>query len=228
MQIALDGPAGSGKSTVCKLIAQRNGFIYLDTGAMYRTCAYILDKFFSGKSPDDSHFIAAINSISFLFKDNGNDITVLYNGAIKGAPESENLTELIRTPYISSKVSSVAKEPLVRSAMVQKQQEYAKGNSVIMEGRDIASVVLPNAEVKIFLTASKEERARRRFLELEKKGVASSFETVLADIIKRDEADEAREASPLKQVAGATLLDTTGLTLEEVAEKISKIIEKKR
>ena len=138
------------------------------------------------------------------------------------------MTTKIRTPEISSKVASVASIPAIRKILVEKQQSYAKGSDVIMEGRDITTVVLPNADIKIYLTASPEERAKRRYKEWENKGNPPKFEDVLQDIIKRDEMDTNRAESPLKQSEDAIFIDTTGYTLEEVADKIGVIINEKR
>ncbi len=211
MQVAVDGPAGSGKSTVCKLVASKYGLTYLDTGAMYRTVAWCR-----------ANISKDINVEDIEFKFVANNIHIIYNGV------EHDVTEAIRTPEISSQVSIVAKEQLVRNILTTKQQEYAKGNDVIMEGRDITSVVLPNADIKVFLTASTDERANRRYKELEAKGISDSYSDILNSIIERDNIDMNREIAPLKQVDDAIYLDTTGLSLEEVASKIGNLIEEKR
>ncbi len=213
MQVAVDGPAGSGKSTVCKIIAANYNLTYLDTGAMYRSVAWCFNKF--GRDID-------VNSITFQFKNSGSGIVVTYNGV------EYDVSEAIRTPEISAQVSSVASISEVRTIMTKRQQEYAEGNDVIMEGRDITTVVLPNAEIKIFLTASPEERATRRFAELEGKGLDVNYDEILKSIIERDEADSSREVAPLKQADDAIYVDTTGLTLDAVATKIGDIIQGKR
>lgn len=216
MQVAIDGPAGSGKSTVCKIIASKYGFTYIDTGAMYRSIAYVAENY----GYEDLEKKAA--AVDFILEDNGKKITIIYNG------EKIDVTAKIRTPEISSKVASVASNGEIRKILVAKQQEYAKESDVIMEGRDITTVVLPKADVKIFLTASPEERAKRRYKEWEGKDNAPAFDEVLKEIIKRDEMDSNRAESPLKQSADAIFLDTTGLTLEQVADKIGGLIQEKR
>ena len=216
MQVAIDGPAGSGKSTVCKIIASKYGFTYIDTGAMYRSIAYVAENY----GYEDLEKKAT--AVDFILEDNGKKITIIYNG------EKIDVTAKIRTPEISSKVASVASNGEIRKILVAKQQEYAKESDVIMEGRDITTVVLPKADVKIFLTASPEERAKRRYKEWEGKDNAPAFDEVLKEIIKRDEMDSNRAESPLKQSADAILLDTTGLTLEQVADKIGDLIQEKR
>lgn len=216
MQVAIDGPAGSGKSTVCKIIASKYGFTYIDTGAMYRSIAYVAENY----GYENLEKKAA--SVDFILEDNGKKITIIYNG------EKIDVTAKIRTPEISSKVAFVASNGEIRKILVAKQQEYAKESDVIMEGRDITTVVLPKADVKIFLTASPEERAKRRYKEWEGKNNAPAFDEVLKEIIKRDEMDSNRAESPLKQSADALFLDTTGLTLEQVADKIGGLIQEKR
>ncbi len=216
MQVAVDGPAGSGKSTVCKLIAEKYGLTYIDTGAMYRSAAYISKKYGSDNLEDK------IAQVEFIFTNNGKFISVKYNG------ETYNLTDEIRTPEISKLVPSVAQNKELRKLLVKKQQSYALKSDVIMDGRDITTVVLPNADLKIYLTASAEERAKRRYKEYEGKNNAPSYEEVLQDIIKRDKQDMEREESPLMQAEDAILLDTTGLTLDEVVLKIGDMITKLR
>lgn len=216
MQVAVDGPAGSGKSTVCKLIAEKYGLTYIDTGAMYRSAAYISKKYGSDNLEDK------IAQVEFIFANNGKFISVKYNG------ETYNLTDEIRTPEISKLVPSVAQNKELRKLLVKKQQSYALKSDVIMDGRDITTVVLPNADLKIYLTASAEERAKRRYKEYEGKNNAPAYEEVLQDIIKRDKQDMEREESPLMQAKDAILLDTTGLTLDEVVLKIGDMITKLR
>lgn len=216
MQVAVDGPAGSGKSTVCKLIAEKYGLTYIDTGAMYRSATYISKKYGSDNLEDK------IAQVEFIFTNNGKFISVKYNG------ETYNLTDEIRTPEISKLVPSVAQNKELRKLLVKKQQSYALKSDVIMDGRDITTVVLPNADLKIYLTASAEERAKRRYKEYEGKNNAPAYEEVLQDIIKRDKQDMEREESPLMQAEDAILLDTTGLTLDEVVLKIGDMITKLR
>lgn len=216
MQVAIDGPAGSGKSTVCKIIASKYGFTYIDTGAMYRSIAYVAENF----GYDDIEKKAA--EVEFILEDNGKKISIRYNG------ETIDLTTKIRTPEISSKVAFIASNKEIRKILVAKQQSYAKGCDVIMEGRDITTVVLPEADIKVYLTASPEERAKRRYKEWENKSDAPKFEDVLKDIIKRDEMDTNRTESPLMQARDAIFIDTTGLTLEQVSDKIGELIQNKK
>lgn len=216
MQVAIDGPAGSGKSTVCKIIASKYGFTYIDTGAMYRSIAYVAENF----GYDDIEKKAA--EVEFILEDNGKKISIRYNG------ETIDLTTKIRTPEISSKVAFIASNKEIRKILVAKQQSYAKGCDVIMEGRDITTVVLPEADIKVYLTASPEERAKRRYKEWENKSDAPKFEDVLKDIIKRDEMDTNRAESPLMQARDAIFIDTTGLTLEQVSDKIGELIKNKK
>lgn len=216
MQIAIDGPAGSGKSSLCRIIADKYGFIYVDTGAMYRSVTWLTEHF--GKdNPEEK-----ARDAKFIFSDNGKKIAVEYKG------EVFDLTDAIRTPEISSKVSAVASSAPMRKILVEKQRKYAESGDVIMEGRDITTVVLPQADIKIFLTASPEERASRRFKEWKDKENMPAYEEVLAEIIKRDEADSSRADSPLKQAKDAVLLNTDGLTLAQAAEKIGAMITAKR
>lgn len=212
MQVAIDGPAGSGKSSVCKIVAEKYSLTYIDTGAMYRSIAWLSVHF------GEDNLAAKAENTEFILEDNGRKISIKYNGKIY------DLTKEIRTPEISSKVAFVAADSDIRKILVKKQQSYAEGSDVIMEGRDITTVVLPNADIKIFLTASPEERAKRRFKEWEGIDKASEYTKVLEEIKKRDEMDMTRKESPLLQSEDAVLLDTTGLSLEQVADKIGEMI----
>ncbi len=212
MQVAIDGPAGSGKSSVCKIVAEKYSLTYIDTGAMYRSIAWLSVHF------GEDNLAAKAENTEFILEDNGRKISIKYNGKIY------DLTKEIRTPEISSKVAFVAADSDIRKILVKKQQFYAEGSDVIMEGRDITTVVLPNADIKIFLTASPEERAKRRFKEWEGIDKASEYTKVLEEIKKRDEMDMTRKESPLLQSEDAVLLDTTGLSLEQVADKIGEMI----
>lgn len=212
MQVAIDGPAGSGKSSVCKIIAEKYSFTYIDTGAMYRSIAWLSVHF------GEENLAAKAENTEFILENNGRKISIKYNGKIY------DLTKEIRTPEISSKVAFAASNSDVRKILVKKQQSYAEGCDVIMEGRDITTVVLPDADIKIFLTASPEERAKRRFKEWEGMAEAAEYTKVLEEIKKRDEIDMTRKESPLMQSEDAVLLDTTGLSLEQVADKIGEMI----
>lgn len=216
MQVAIDGPAGSGKSSVCKIIAEKYGLTYIDTGAMYRSVAWVSVHF------GEDNLVEKISNIDFILEENGKKISIKYDGKIY------DLTKEIRTPEISSKVALVASNGEIRKILVKKQQEFAKSGDVIMEGRDITTVVLPYADIKIFLTASPEERAKRRFKEWQSEENKQEYEKVLSEIKKRDEIDSTRKESPLMQAKDAILLDTTGLTLEQVADKIGEMISEKK
>lgn len=212
MQVAIDGPAGSGKSSVCKIIAEKYSLTYIDTGAMYRCIAWI------GNNFGEDDIVSKAKNTEFVLEDNGKKISINYDGNIY------DVTKEIRTPEISSKVSLVAANGEIRKILVKKQQAFAAGSDVIMEGRDITTVVLPNADIKIYLTASPEERAKRRFKEWDGMQQHEEYEKVLEKIKKRDEMDMSRKESPLVQSEDAVLLDTTGLTLEQVADRIGKMI----
>lgn len=216
MQVAIDGPAGSGKSTVCKILANKYNLIYVDTGAMYRAVAWVELKY------PNIDIENTINEIEFILFNRGKNLSVEYKG------ESFDLTEEIRTPEVSDRVSKTAANPVIREALVKKQQEYATSNNVIMEGRDITTVVLPNADVKVFLTAAPEERAKRRYEELKEKFPDISYDNVLQKIIERDKADSSRSNSPLIKSPDATMVDTTGLGLEGVCVIIGRLIENVR
>ena len=216
MIIAIDGPAGSGKSTVAKQVARMLGFQYLDTGAMYRSVAwYALEH---QVNPDDADALARIaqeKSIEFrAAEDDTQPSRVFIDGV--------DVTGEIRTPRIDKAVTPVSAIPEVRSALVLQQRAIASTHNVVMEGRDIGTVVFPNAEVKVFLTASAEERARRRAAQNRERGFGEVDESaILKDIIRRDEADSTRAASPLKPADDAHMLDTTDLSIDEVCEIIA-------
>ncbi|MGE4496646.1 MAG: (d)CMP kinase [Deferribacterales bacterium] len=219
-QVAVDGPAGSGKSSVSKLIAKKYGFTYLDTGAMYRACAYIRTAF----ADDDASFIKILENTDMRFEPSPSGQRMFINTAGK---ETE-VTDIIRTPEITAKVGEVSAIPDVRRLMTAKQQELAKRGEVIMEGRDIGTVVMPEADVKFFFTASPTERARRRQAEWQAKGVEVPLAQLENDILKRDEMDSSRTEAPLKKADDAFELDTTGLTIDEVISIMSAEIDRKR
>ena len=220
MQIAVDGPAGSGKSTISKMIASKYGLIYLDTGAMYRSVAFLALK--HNLTVEDAADLS--EHVSFNFYDNGKKLKLVYdyNGV-----HNVDVTDKIRTPEVTALVSEVSAIPKVRAVMVKKQQEIAAGNDVIMDGRDIGTVVLPNADAKFFLTATAEERARRRMIEWGKNN-SSEYDKILSDIIKRDHMDSTRSISPLKKASDAEEIDTTDLTIDEVIEIIGGAVDKLR
>lgn len=214
--IAIDGPAGAGKSTLAKRVAQRLGYVYIDTGAMYRSVAWkVLQTFGSDSFTDEEIAAVAFNINIALTYENGSQRI-----AVDGVDVSEN----IRTPAVTSIVSRVAAIGQVREKMVNLQKKMAADGGVIMDGRDIASKVLPNADVKIFLTASIEERANRRCRELREKGFAVDLEKLQEEIAARDKADSERKESPLVRVQEAILLDTTNMNLDEAEEAIIKLV----
>ena len=217
--IAIDGPSGAGKSTIARAAAKRFGFIYVDTGAIYRTVG--LAAYRGGVDRRDESAVEALLpqlEIAMRYTDAGEQHMYL-NG--------EDVTALIREPEISICASDVAALPAVRAFLMELQRRMARENSVIMDGRDIGTVVLPDAEVKIFLTASAEARARRRLLELEQKGMKQSFDEVLRDIKYRDEQDSHRTAAPLKKAEDAIVVDTSELSFAESLELVVKTIQRK-
>lgn len=211
--IAIDGPAGSGKSTTARLVAQRLGYTYIDTGAMYR--ALTLKVIQSGIDPNDENEIAKLaeNTRIELFYRNG-DLKVLLDG--------EDVTEKIRSPQVTSLVSLVSAHPKVRETMVKKQRELGKNGGVVMDGRDIGTVVFPEADLKIFMKADVKERARRRQKEMESQGFYVELDELIKEIEERDKFDSTREVAPLKKAKDAIEIDTTNLTIEEQVEIVLK------
>ena len=219
MIVSIDGPAGSGKSTVARALAERLGFHYLDTGAMYRAVA--LSAIRAGASFDDHDRLESVaSSVQIEFEHEGDSplpTRVLLDG--------EDVSAAIRTPEIDAAVSLVARIPAVRSAMVAQQRRTASSAGLVAEGRDIGTVVFPDATLKVFLTASEEERGRRRHLELMQRGEVVQEQAVREGIADRDQADSNRATSPLKPAEDSILVDTTGLSVEEVIESIARLVE---
>jgi len=214
MKIAIDGPAGAGKSTVARIVAARLGYIYIDTGAMYRALAWAVIR--SGLAADDEEAVSRLLSqgtIELRRTDAGQE--VFWNG--------QDITAEIRTPEVSNGSSIVASLGKVREQMLHLQRELARQGSVVMDGRDIGTHVLPDADVKIFLTASLEERVKRRVDELHAKGYDAEYETLLAELEERDRRDSERSVAPLRRAKDAHLVDTTGKSIEEVIDEILKI-----
>lgn len=217
--IAVDGPSGAGKSTLAKLLAQRLGFLYVDTGAIYRTLGlYALRQ--GADCADEAAVTALLGRVEIDLKHGGDGLQHMYlNG--------EDVTAEIRRPQVSKCASQVSAIPAVRAFLMDMQRELARRQDVIMDGRDIGTVVLPGADIKIFLTASSEDRARRRHEELQQRGMPCDYETVLRDIRERDENDSTRAAAPLRQAEDALLVDTTGNSLEESFEVLLHTIKER-
>lgn len=214
--VAIDGPSGAGKSTIARAAAGHLGFVYVDTGAMYRTIGLAVCR--AGVQLGESEKIQAVLNA-------GLQVSLQYqNGVQHVLLNGEDVSSLIRTPEISKYASFVSAVPAVRAFLLDTQREMARTHNVIMDGRDIGTVILPDAEVKIFLTASSKARARRRFLELEEKGEQVTYDAVLADMIQRDHDDETRAAAPLKQAEDAVLVDTSELTLEQSVQAVETIV----
>lgn len=223
--VAIDGPSGAGKSTMAKALAARLGYLYVDTGAIYRTLG--LFALSCGVYPADAEGVSALLPKAVITMDYGEDgLQHMYLGGEPGQM-GEDVTEAIRTPEVSTAASQVSAIPAVRAFLLDMQRDMARRNNVIMDGRDIGTVVLPQADVKIFLTASPQARAQRRHAELVAKGNTDSLETVLQDILERDERDSSRSAAPLRQAEDAILFDTTNYSLEECVERLLQIVQEK-
>ncbi|MBE5909715.1 (d)CMP kinase [Pseudobutyrivibrio sp.] len=218
MNVAIDGPAGAGKSTIAKAIAKKMGYVYVDTGAMYRAMALYFLR--SGiESNDEAKIAASVDDIVVSIKYEDGAQHVILNG--------EDVTGLIRTEEVGNMASATSVFAPVRTKLVALQQELAKTTDVIMDGRDIGTVVLPNANVKVFLTASVECRAKRRYDELVAKGESPDFDKIAKDIEERDYRDSHREISPLKQAEDAILVDSSNMTIDEVVDTIINLCEGK-
>ena len=216
INIAIDGPSGAGKSTIAKAVAKKKGYIYVDTGALYRAVGLKFSK--KGFDTDLNGDIDAVLQETTV------DIRFI-EGEQRVFLDGVDVSDEIRTPVASMMASAVSAKPAVRQFLLDMQRNLAKNNNVVMDGRDIGTVVLPNAQVKIFLTADVKTRAMRRFKELEEKGVKETFEAVLADMEKRDYNDSHRATAPLKQAEDAILADTTTLSFDESLELLQKIVK---
>lgn len=216
INVAIDGPAGAGKSSIAAAVAGKVGYIYVDTGALYRAVAYSVIK--NGTDPSESEKVISLLSklqVELKFVDKCQRVFV----------NDEDVSDMIRTPEVSMGASVVSAIGEVRDFLFELQKKIARENNVIMDGRDIGTVVLPDAQLKIFLTASPQERARRRYEEIKDKQDVS-FDEILRDIIKRDENDMNRAVSPLRQAKDAVLVDTTEMSIEEVISCIEDMIRK--
>lgn len=216
--VAIDGPAGAGKSTIAKAAAASLGYIYIDTGALYRAVAYacISERVSTG---DEAAVKVLLSRLDIRI--------VFFNGVQHILLNDTDVSEEIRTEEVSMAASAVSAMPAVRAFLLELQRSFAQNSDVIMDGRDIGTVILPNAQVKIFLTASPEKRARRRVAQLAEKGIEEDFDKVLYDIVQRDYNDTHRKTAPLKAAEGAVTIDTSELTLEESVEAVIKTIKEK-
>lgn len=218
IKVAIDGPGGAGKSTMARALAKACGLNYVDTGAMYRTVGLAILR--AGIDPGDRGGVEALLpalKVSLRYEDGVQHMLL----------GSEDVTSLIRTPEVSAAASASSAIPAVRAFLLKAQQDLAEETSVVMDGRDIGTVVLPGADLKVFLTASPEERARRRFLELQEKGTPQPYEQVLSEMNERDERDTRRAASPLRPAEDAVLLDTTDLSEEQVMERLLALVRER-
>lgn len=215
ISVAIDGPAGAGKSSIAKIVAKKLGFIYIDTGAMYRAVAvYAIENNIEIKEENFTNDVLDLIDISIEYDDNGQRIYLC----------GKDVSERIRLQDASIGASDVAVIPSVRLKLVALQRQLADKASVIMDGRDIGTYVLPNADLKVFLTASVEERANRRYKEMLEKGIEADFDKVKNDIIYRDKNDSEREFAPLRQADDAYLLDTSDMSIDEVVDKLCSLI----
>lgn len=219
MKVAIDGPAGAGKSSIAKAVSKKLGFVYIDTGAMYRAVAvYAIENGIEIKEENFTKEVLDEIKIDITYEDGTQKIFLL----------GKDVSERIREADVSIGASNVAVIPAVRLKLVELQRSLAEKTSVIMDGRDIGTYVLPDAEVKIYLTASSDVRAKRRLLEMKEKGMEADFETVKRDIEYRDKNDSQREFAPLRKAEDAVLVDTSDMTIEEVIDRITEIIREER
>ena len=218
ISVAIDGPSGAGKSTIARAVARELGFLYIDTGALYRSIGFFVLE--SGRDPRKKEDVeACLSGIRLELRHVDGIQRVFLN--------EQDVSEKIRTPAVSMAASQVSAVPEVRAFLLELQRSMARENNVIMDGRDIGTVVLPDAGLKIFLTAAPEDRARRRFEELAAKGEAVTYEEVLRDVLQRDYNDTHRDISPLRQAADAVLADTTGFPLERSVALIRSLVEER-
>lgn len=218
IQIAIDGPAAAGKSTVAKIVAEKLSYLYIDTGAMYRALTYKALKLRADLEDEQELADILKNTAIELVQENSQQRVLL---------DGKDVTGDIRSNEVTKHVSTVSKHPLVRKEMVKRQQELAQNGGVVMDGRDIGTHVLPNAEVKIFLVASVEERAKRRHRENLAKGFESDLAQLKKEIALRDKMDSEREASPLKKADDAIEMDTTAMSIEEVVDNIMELVKER-
>jgi len=217
--IAIDGPTGAGKSTVGKALAKRLDYLYIDTGAMYRALALKVKESGIGLE-DEVALFQLVSSIRLSFSAIGDEMHLFSNG--------EDVTHAIRSPEISRLASDISKSRVVREALVRMQRDFGKAGGVVLDGRDIGTVVFPDADVKFYLDADPEERGRRRFQEFSEKGLQVDLSETLKEVVERDRSDMSRSISPLKRAEDAILIDSTCLPVEEVVERMLRIVAEKR
>ena len=219
IRIAIDGPSGSGKSTLAKAVAKELGIIYVDTGALYRTIGYHVYQ--SGKDPRNENEVASLlPDINIELKYENGSQRVILNG--------EDLGDKIRLPQMSMYASAVSAMPAVRRFLLEMQKSLARENSVVMDGRDIGTVIIPDADLKIFLTASVETRAQRRTIELLEKGVDARYDDVIADMIARDQQDKNRDIAPALPAEDAVIFDNSDMTVEESLKEIVRLVNERK
>ncbi len=216
--IAIDGPSGAGKSTITRLLAQRLGYLNIDTGAMYRALALFVQRA-SVSLTDDEALARVCSGVAIAFERSNGGYRIIANG--------EDVSAAIRTPEISRLTSKLSARKVVRDILTRLQREMGKCGGVVLEGRDIGTVVFPDADVKFFLTASPEERGRRRYLELQAKGEYISLERTIAEVIARDEQDASREIAPLVRAADAIDIDSTGRSIDEVLACMETVVKER-
>lgn len=218
-QIAIDGPAAAGKSTIAKITAQKLGYTYIDTGAMYRALTH--------KALEQNIDINDGDALGQLLRNTDILLAPLGDDGQSVIVDGQDVSDIIRSQQVTGAVSAVAAHHAVREVMTEKQRILGEVTGVVMDGRDIGTYVLPNAQLKVFMTASVEERAQRRFDENTKRGIAISLDVLKREISERDRADSEREVAPLKQAEDAVLIDTTSMSIEEVAKEISRLAEER-
>lgn len=219
IRIAIDGPSGSGKSTLAKAVSRELGIVYVDTGALYRTVGYFV--YTQGKDPQNAREVEALlPQIHIELKYLDGSQRVILNG--------EDLGDKIRLPEMSMYASAVSSIPAVRAFLLEMQKKMARENSVVMDGRDIGTVIIPDADIKIFLTASNETRAKRRTIELAEKGIDAKYEDVLADMIERDKKDKNRDIAPAIPADDAIIFDNSVMTVEESLKEVVRLVNERK
>ncbi|USS85374.1 (d)CMP kinase [Fructilactobacillus myrtifloralis] len=219
LQVAIDGPASAGKSTVAKIVARKFAYVYVDTGAMYRTVTLRALQAHVDLT-NETEVLAVLQHTKITFTP-GNPVQHVF-------ANQDEVTEEIRSETVTNHVSTVSALPAIRAALVKRQQELAKAGGIVMDGRDIGTTVLPHAAVKVFLVASVKERAERRYLENQAKGITTSLKTLQQEIAERDYKDSHRTVSPLRKAPDATEIDTTALSIDEVVDRIADLIRQKQ